>query len=289
MNIITALVTPFNSDLSVDYNSLSNLIKFQEKSMVDGLLILGTTSEVFSLTLQEKMKICSLCFSLFSKTKIIGIEGNTKEKIFSEIDLFKSFKPDYFLVTPPYFNKGNDLGIIKYFTYIADYSPVPIFIYNIPFRSGLNLKINILKELSKHKNIAGIKNASFDKHYNNDLSLLNNNNFSVLSGNDETLLENLVLNNHGLFSVISNIIPNYVSEISNGYNKNIVKSSNMFKKLIPIFNILNKDINPYPIKKIMSELGIIKSYIRDPFFDNECDDYKLNEERKLLNEYFTSW
>ena len=63
----------------------------------------------------------------------------------------------------------------------------------------------------------------------------------------------------------------------------------MFKKLIPIFNILNKDINPYPIKKLMCELGIIKSYIRDPFFNNECDDYKLNEERKLLNEYFTSW
>ena len=210
-----ALITPFNSDLSVDYTSLVNLLNFQEKSNVDGLLILGTTSENFSLSLKEKLKICELCFSSFSKIKIIGIEGNTKEKIFNEIDLFKSFNPDYFLVTPPYFNKGNEKGIISYFTSIADYSPSPIFIYNIPSRSGLNISINALSKLSTHKKIKGIKNASFDIQYNNYLSLLNSEDFLVFTGNDETILENLALNNNGVVSVVSNIIPNHLKEIIN--------------------------------------------------------------------------
>ena len=289
MKVITALVTPFNEDLSVDYNALINLLKFQEKSSVDGLLILGTTSESFSLTLKEKLTICKLCFSNFTRTKIIGIEGNTQAKIINEIDIFKSFKPDYFLITPPYFIKGDQKGIINYYITIANYSPRPIFIYNIPSRSGLNIDTKIIEKIFKHKNIAGIKNASFDILYNNKLSLFNNKDFCVLSGNDETLLENLSLNNNGVFSVISNIIPNYLSSIVNDYKTNPIKVSNMYKKLNPVLEYLQKDVNPLPIKSLMYELGIIKKHLREPFSNDAYLRFECLKERNILNEYFTNW
>lgn len=287
MKNITALITPFNEDLSLDYKTLTSLISFQEKSKIEGLLLLGTTAESFSLTLKEKLKICSIAFNKFSRTKIICIEGNNDNKILDQIDIFKSFKPDYFLITPPFFNKGNNQGIIEYFYKIADYSQIPIIIYNIPSRCGFDIDFSCLEKLSKHDNILGIKNASFNVSYNLKLSQLNNKNFKILSGNDETLFQNLTLNGNGCISVISNLIPNYLTDILDIYEVNPKKSSEMFKCLIPIFENLNKRINPFPIKKIMGNLNIIKDYLRSPFSNSDNFRLNINKERNILNEYFT--
>lgn len=289
MNTITALITPFNSDLSVDYDTLIKLITFQNESNVDGLLMLGTTSESFSLTLKEKLNICKLCFDNYNKIKIIGIEGNNKNKIINEIDIYKSFNPDYYLITPPYFNKGNKNGIINYYNSIANYANAPIFIYNIPSRSGINLDIDIINRLSYHQNIAGIKNANTDINYINKLSLLNNDDFIVMTGNDENFLINYALNKNGVFSILTNIIPNYISKIFEMFEKDNDCSIKMYKELIPLTYYIQKETNPLQIKKIMTYKNLIKNYLRDPFLNDEINDFSLKNERIFQYEHFTNW
>ena len=287
MNNITALITPFNDDLKIDYKKLKELIIFQEKSNMDSLLLLGTTAEAFSLTLKEKLAICNIAFENYTKTKIIAIEGNNIDKILNDIDIFKNFMPNYFLITPPFFVKGDEKGILSFFNEIANYSPVPIIIYNIPSRAGFSISLNTLETLAKHHNIYGIKNASFDVHYNLKLSLLNSHTFEIYSGNDLSYLENISLNNNGCFSVIANIIPNYFSNIFELYQKDQFSSNEKFKKIINTLLDMERFVNPASIKSIMHTLNIIDYKLRVPF-SSEFDSSKIiNFERSIFNEYPT--
>lgn len=286
MNNITALITPFLEDKKIDYITLKKLIWFQENSSIDSLLLLGTTSETFSLTLKEKLAICNIAFDIFTKTKIIAIEGNNINKILNEIDIFKTFNPDYFLITSPYFVKGDNDGLYNYFINIASYSHIPIFIYNIPSRAGFNIDIDVLKKLSSHLNIKGIKNASFDHLYNLKLSLLNSEDFKVYSGNDLSYIDNLCLNHNGCFSVISNVIPNYFNDIFSIYAKDKIYATSLFKKILPTLLDMEKYVNPTSIKMIMHSLNIIKYVLRSPFSSTYLKD-KITYERSIFDEYFT--
>ena len=280
MRIITALLTPFNEDLSVDYLSLKNLLLFQNNSLSDALLLLGTTSESFTLSLKEKMKILNMAFQLYGKLKIINIEGNSINSILNQIDLYKQFNPYCFLISQPFFNKGDEEGLYDYYINIANYSPVPIMIYHVPSRSGFTLSINLLEKLFKHKNIIGIKNCHLDNKYNYNLSLING---CIYTGNDEDILNNAVLNNKGCISVLANIIPNYLTSIIDDiYDNKLNSALNKYKELIPLFNDMNKEINPRYIKSLMAHHKIIKHFIRPPF-SNKKMEYSLPE--RIKDEY----
>ena len=191
--IYTALITPYKENKKINYEKFIELIEEQISKGVDGLVILGTTGEASSLTNKEKNDLVDLAILVINKRVklIVGCSSsNTLEASKFALKLSKK-KIDYLLVLTPYYLKTNNDGVIKHFNEIANKSKVPIIMYHVPSRTGQYIDKCVIKELSKHKNIIGIKEASGDLSYIDSIKEYLNDDFILLSGNDELLIETL--------------------------------------------------------------------------------------------------
>lgn len=275
----TALVTPFNSDMSVNYEKLKQLIKYQIKKGISAIIVCGTTGESSTLTLDEKKEIIRISVETAEKKVpiIAGCGSNNTEYAIALSKYAQEVGADGILIVTPYYNKCNQEGLYEHYSKIAENVSIPILLYNVPSRTGnVDISVDTIIKLSKIKNIVGIKEASTDLVKIAEIISKTDEDFSLYSGNDNLTLPILALGGKGVISVTSNIMPEKMQFLCNSFfNSNMTKARNTQLELLDIMNALFIDINPIPIKEAMNTLGYGVGNLRLPLTKLPYDKYVL--------------
>ncbi len=257
----TALVTPFTSDNKIDFEALAKLVNFQLASGVRTLLALGSTGEGSSLSPSEKEALVSKIRSLLPPTHklIVGVGSNNACEVIEQIKAAKSWGADACLVQTPYFVKCTQEGIFLHYEKIAKESPLPIIIYNVPSRSGVNVEPETMLRLAKLKNIEGLKEANDNiSHIQKMFKTLND--FPIYCGNDNLYHLFLCLGACGVISVASNIVPEKI----NAMFTRLSQSRKISFELHDLNSLLFSEPNPIPVKFALSQMKLIENNLRPP-------------------------
>ena len=253
-----ALVTPFDKNNQVDYTVLKDLIEFQIKNKTDAIIICGTTGEASTLSFEEKEKIINFTVETVKK-RIPVIAGTGSNNTSEAVKLSKnaqSLDVDGLLIVTPYYNKCNKDGLYMHYKTIANNVTIPIILYNVPSRTGVNIDIDTLIKLSKIPNIVGIKEASGNISQVAEIFTKVHKDFLVYSGNDDQILPILSLGGSGVISVLANIYPKETHELClNFFENNIFKSRKIQLKYFEIIKKLFIEVNPVPIKEALNYIG----------------------------------
>lgn len=280
--VCTALITPFR-DGKIDFEALSGLIEFQIDGGVDALLINGTTGESATLTDAEKREIISFAVSeVGGRVPVIAGTGSNDTKKAVELSKFAyDVGADACLAVTPYYNKASEVGLIKHYEAIADATEIPIILYNVPSRTGVNIPLSVYERLSEHKNIVAVKEANPSVSDFARLSARCGKNLDLYSGNDDLILPCLSLGGNGIISVISNALPRQTGDICRlWFGGKIKEATELQLKLLPLTNALFCEVNPIPIKALLSHLGFCKEEYRLPLCPMDSD-----RKMALIKEY----
>lgn len=253
-----AIVTPFNENLTVNFDKLGELLEYHVENKTDAIIICGTTGEASTLTDEEQIETVKYTVEKINgRIPVIAGAGSNDTK--HGIELCKGIEKtgvDGLLIVTPYYNKTSDKGLIEHFTAIANAVNIPIILYNVPGRTGMNIKPNIVQKLSEHKNIIGIKEASGDLSQIAEVASLCGPDFAIYSGNDDSIVPTLSLGGDGVISVLANICPKETHEMVmsfiNGDTQKAKKLQVSYKGLVDALFI---EPNPIPIKEAMNLLG----------------------------------
>ncbi|MBO7196593.1 MAG: 4-hydroxy-tetrahydrodipicolinate synthase [Clostridia bacterium] len=263
--VATALITPFLNG-EIDYPSLAMLIDRQIDAGVGTLVIGGTTAEAAVLSDDERYALYSFTRGYIGgRAKIIfGTGTNDTRVAIAHTKFAQELGCDGVLLVTPYYNKGTELGIEKHYLNIAECTDLPIILYNVPSRTGVNMGINLLERLADHPNIVGIKEAS-DSIDRLVLLAAFGDNLHLYSGNDSQIYPTLALGGRGVISVMSNIIPKTADQLCKDYFDGKHKEAlDLQIKLLPFIRTLFLETNPSPIKYAMSTLGLCSPEVRLP-------------------------
>ena len=281
-----ALVTPMNSDGSVNYDELEKLIEFQIENGTDAIISCGTTGESATLSSQERNDVIEFTVKKVNgRIPVIAGTGcnNTKQALENSLSAEK-LGVDGLLIVTPYYNKTSQSGLIKHYEYIADRVKTPIILYNVPSRTGVSIKPQTYLKLSKHENIVAVKEASGDISSLAETISLCKDNLAVYSGNDDQTVPILSLGGIGVISVFSNICPKECHDMVQSYlNGNIEKSKKIQLKYLKLMNAMFCDVNPIPVKEALNLIGFNTGRCRMPLdILSESNYEKLKE---ILKEY----
>jgi 4-hydroxy-tetrahydrodipicolinate synthase len=264
----TALITPFLENYEVDYNALKHITRFQIANGVDALVIIGTTGEAPVINFSEREKIISTVVDAAEgKTKIIvGTGTNDTCHVVEMNKQAQQYDVDSVLIVNPYYNKGTQESLIAHYGYIAERTSLPILLYNVPSRTGMNiLPETAVKIHERFPNVVGIKEASGNISQITELFAIKPNSFSVFSGNDDQTLPILSLGAEGEISVFSNAFPSEkVKLIDAILNEDYQTARDLQNKHRSLNNLLFVETSPAPIKFLMSERGFCKNILRLP-------------------------
>ena len=204
-----ALVTPFNNDGSVNYDKLKELIEYHINNSTDGIVLIGTTGEATTLSFEEQIEIVKVGLETVNKRVpvMVGSGSNDTAKACKLSKTFSDMGADSLLVITPYYNKTNTPGLIKHFEMIAEASSAPIVLYNVPSRTGMNIPLEAYEVLSKNPKIVGVKEASGNMEYSKEVSKYLNDDFVMLSGNDDIIVDMIKMGAKGVISVLANVAP----------------------------------------------------------------------------------
>ena len=277
----TAIVTPFKGD-TINLVEFKRLLDYQIQNSADSIIVCGTTGESATLTKDEKTKLIK-CAVETCKGKIPVIVGtgsnNTKSAIEQSI-LAEQLGADGLLVVTPYYNKCTQEGLVQYYSSIASSVKLPIIMYNVPSRTGVNIEPQTCFELSKINNIVAIKEASGNLSQIAKTANLCRNNLHIYSGNDDQILPILSLGGIGVISVLSNIYPKVVHDICfNYFEKNYEVAKEIQLNNLPLINSLFEEVNPIPIKSALNLLGFDVGLPRAPLTPASMN---LRKKLKLL-------
>ncbi len=264
----TALITPFNEDLSVDYDSLQKIAEQQVNGGVDALIVLGTTGESPVINDDERIKIiAAVQESVSGKAPIIvGTGTNNTEHVVELNRMAEDLAVDGLLIVNPYYNKGTQSSLIEHYRYISERTTLPIILYNVPSRTGMN----ILPETSVRifeacKNVVGIKEASGNISQIAELIASKPAGMLVYSGNDDQTLPIIALGGAGVVSVFSNPYPRLMKKLTDALlNNEMDKARLMNNKYNDMMNKLFIEASPAPVKYVMSRLGYCRNVLRLP-------------------------
>ena len=253
-----AIVTPFTKENKVDFATLGELLEFHVANKTDAIIICGTTGE--SATLNDKEHKDTIEYAvkqIDGRIPVIAGTGSNDTSYAIEMSQYaEKVGADGLLVVTPYYNKATDLGLIKHFTAIADSVKIPIILYNVPGRTGVNMKASIVAELSKHKNIQGVKEASGDLGLATEIARLCPEDFAIYSGNDDIVVPTLSIGGCGVISVLANILPFETHDMVMSYlNGDTKKARDLQLKMKPLIDSLFIEPNPIPVKTAMNLLG----------------------------------
>ncbi len=253
----TAIATPFN-EKGVNLQEFSRLVEEQIKEGVDSLIVCGTTGESATMTEEERLKTieCAVKTSNGRIPIIAGTGSNNTKAVIEMNEKVKKIGVDGVLIVTPYYNKTTQEGLIRHYSEIAKNTTLPIILYNVPSRTGVNIKPETALELSKIENIVAIKEASGDLSQIAKLANLCRDNLNIYSGNDDQIIPILSLGGIGVISVLSNIKPKYTHEMCYCYfNKETEKATKMQIDAIPLINALFSEVNPIPVKEALNMCG----------------------------------
>ncbi|SJZ54790.1 4-hydroxy-tetrahydrodipicolinate synthase [Garciella nitratireducens] len=267
-----AIVTPFHEDRSINFEEFGKLLDWHVEQGTDAIIVCGTTGEAATLTKEEQQETIQFAVDRINKRipVIAGTGSNHTAHAIEMSQYAESVGVDGLLVINPYYNKTTQKGIIAHFYAIADSVSIPIIVYNVPGRTGMNISPATLKELSKHKNIIGVKEASGNISQIADIAMLCGSDFSIYSGNDDHIVPILSLGGVGVISVSANIIPKDMHDLVINYlERNVEKSLELQLKTNPLNHALFIETNPIPIKTAMNLLGFKVGPLRLPLVDME--------------------
>lgn len=274
-----ALVTPFKKDGSIDYIALRKLIDFQINNNTDAIIITGTTGESATLSYVEHLSVIEECID-YVNGRIPVIAGTGSNCTKSAINMSKDAEnlgADGLLIVTPYYNKTTQKGLINHYSKISEKVNIPIILYNVPSRTGLNIEPTTVKEIvEKNENIKGIKEASGNINNTLEIKELLKDKINIYSGNDDQIVPILSLGGVGVISVIANILPQETHNLVMNYlNGNIELSKKEQLKMLKLVKALFKETNPIPIKKAMELLNMINGTLREPLVELEKEHEKI--------------
>ncbi|MEE1005685.1 MAG: 4-hydroxy-tetrahydrodipicolinate synthase [Acutalibacteraceae bacterium] len=281
----TALITPMNEDGSVNFNRLSSLVDEQIKGGIDALVICGTTGEKSTLGYDEHIRVIETAAKA-NGGRVPLIAGTGSNDTVYSVGLCADAEKagaDAFLMVTPYYNKTSQRGLVAHYNYIADRVNKPIILYNVPSRTGVAIKPETYKELSKHPNIVAVKEANGDLSSVAKTRYLCGDDLDFYSGNDDQTVPIMSLGGIGVISVMSNFLPQVMHEICAEYlNGNTAKAAELQIKYTGLMNALFSDVNPIPVKAAMNLLGLNAGPCRLPLYPMEEKalenlKYKLQE------------
>ncbi|CDZ24202.1 4-hydroxy-tetrahydrodipicolinate synthase [[Clostridium] cellulosi] len=282
-----AIVTPMNDDFSVNYEKLGELIDFQINNGTDAIVICGTTGESATLTHEEHTKAIDYTVKkVAGRVPVIAGTGSNDTRYAVELSLeAQKSGADALLLVTPYYNKTTQAGLVRHFTYIADRVNLPMIVYNVPSRTGLDIKPETYYELSKHPNIVAAKEANGNITSVAKTASLCGDNLDIYSGSDELIVPILSLGGKGVISVLSNIMPRETHEICAKFFSGDVEGS---KKLqldcMSLIEALFCETNPIPVKEALNLMGFGVGNCRMPLCRmQEKNIAVLKEELKKHN------
>lgn len=278
-----AIITPFNEN-GIDFEKLGELIEFQITNGTDAIIICGTTGEASTMSDSEKKEAIKFAVDKTAKRiPVIAGTGGNNTKYSIELSKYaQEARVDGLLLVTPYYNKTTQQGLVAHFRAIADSVSIPIILYNVPSRTGLNINPETVLELSKINNITAIKEASSNISQIAEIAHLCGDKIDIYSGNDDQIVPILSLGGIGVISVIANIAPKETHDLVYKYLEgNVKESTKMQLDMIPLVKALFIEVSPIPVKKALSLMGYNVGIPRLPLIEmSEKNTEYLRQELK---------
>lgn len=277
-----AIITPFTKNNKINYTKFAELIEYQIKNQSDAIVVCGTTGEASTLSENEKKELINFTVEVVKKRipVIAGTGGNNTSNVVTLSKYAQKVGADGLLIVTPYYNKCTQNGLYLHYKEISDNANIPIILYNVPSRTGVNIETETLVKLSNLPNIIGIKEASSNISQIMDIFSRIDKKFLVYSGNDDQILPILSLGGQGVISVLANIYPKETHDICyEFFNGNIDVSRQLQFKYLDLIKSLFKEVNPIPIKEALNYLGYDVGKCRLPL----CDMSTKNKDLLINN------
>lgn len=262
----TAIATPFK-DGTINLDEFKRLVKFQIENKADSIIVCGTTGESPTLSVDEKIELIKCAVEVSNKKIpiIAGTGSNNTKKAIEMSKIAEDLGSNGLLVVTPYYNKCTQNGLIEYYKSIAKSVSIPIIMYNVPSRTGVNITPETCYELSKIPNIVAIKEASGNISQVAKIASLCKDNLQIYSGNDDQILPVLSLGGIGVISVLANIKPNVVHKMCYDYFEGNTQSASKIQlENLSLINTLFDEVNPIPIKYALKKIGFDVGVPRSP-------------------------
>ncbi|KCZ72497.1 dihydrodipicolinate synthase [Candidatus Methanoperedens nitroreducens] len=276
--VLPALITPFTKESKVDKEGLQQNIGFLIENGVSGIVPCGTTGEAATLSIEEHEKVIEIAVECSTVPVVAGTGSNNTAEAIELTRFAHDAGADAALLITPYYNKPNDRGMIDHFKTVADAVDIPIILYNVPSRTGINLKPELVSELAKINNISGIKEASGNlDQITKILELTQGEDFVVFSGDDGLTLPIMALGGVGVISVVANVAPKLVVSMVEAFSRgDMATARELHISLAPLIRAVFLETNPIPIKKAVELIGLPAGDLRLPLAPISDDN-----ERKL--------
>lgn len=271
----TALITPFQNG-EVDFPALGQIIDVQLAEGTDALIVLGTTGEPPTLTADEKDRILSFTLERTAARVpvIAGCGGNNTAMAVRQARLAEQIGANGLLAVTPYYNKTTQAGLIAHYTAIADAVSIPIILYNVPSRTGMNLLPETAARLSEHPHIQGIKEAGGNISQIAELAALTRASLALYSGNDDQTLPILALGGQGVVSVAANVVPRTMHELVYRWMNGDIEGSRALQySILPLVRELFSEVSPIPVKAALHLLGLCRPEVRLPLMPLSGERY----------------
>jgi len=274
----TAIVTPFDENGNVCYNTFEKLIEFQIVNDVDAIIACGTTGESATLSYEERAEVIRFAVeTVAGRVPVIG--GGGSNSTVSTIRLCQDAQDagaDGILAVTPYYNKTTQKGLVEHYTEVAKSVDLPVIVYNVPVRTGLNIEPETLQKLSKVENIVGIKESAGNLVQTARMAALCGDDFDIYAGNCNEVLATLALGGVGCISVMGNVAPKDLHDLCVAFrNGDLYTAKKLQLKALPLIDALFAELNPIPVKYILSLMGFNVGICRPPLTTLEEESVEL--------------
>jgi 4-hydroxy-tetrahydrodipicolinate synthase len=278
--VFPAIITPFNEDLSLDEEGLKRNVEYLNKTGIAGIVPCGTTGESATLTMAEHKRVVEIVVEN-SRVPVIAGTGsnNTREAVELTCHAAEAGADAALLITP-YYNKPNDRGMFEHFKTVAEKCDIPIVLYNVPKRTGIDLKPELVAKLSRIKNIVAIKEASGSlPQLSQIIEQTRGSDFSVLCGDDDLTLPAMALGAQGVISVVANVAPRKtVAMVDAMFKGDLDRARSLHYELAPLVRAMFLETNPIPVKSAQKYLGLAGGPLRLPLAEMAPDKEKILKE-----------
>jgi 4-hydroxy-tetrahydrodipicolinate synthase len=276
---MVAIITPFKKKAKeVDEDKLKSLVEFQVKNKTSVIVPCGTTGESATLSMEEHERVIDIVIAS-AKGRVKVMAGTGSNNTSEAVELTRHAKTagaDAALIITPYYNKPTQEGVYQHFKALSDEVDMPLVVYNIASRTGVNITADTMKRLAGLKNVIGVKEASGDLNQMSEIRSLCGKGFDLISGDDSLTLPILSIGGCGVISVVANIIPKDVSDMVKAFAQGDIEGARaLHYKMLPIIKSMFIETNPVPVKTAMSMMGMIESGLRLPM----CEMSKVNKDK----------
>ena len=282
----TAMVTSMDAQGDIDYDAMGRFIDWQIDSGINALVVMGTTGENATIEPEDQTAVIRYTVERAAGRipVIAGTGTNNTEHVLRNTREACRVGADAVLVVTPYYNKATQNGLIKHFYTVADASTVPVIVYNVPGRTGVNIQPKTLAALAEHPNIAAIKEASGNMAQMVEMAALCGDKVDIYSGEDALTVPMMAMGAKGTISVLSNVVPRESVAMTDACLAGDYRTAAAWQcKLLPLINALFSEVNPIPAKAAASAMGFGEDYLRLPLTPmEEAARCKLYEEMRKL-------